>query len=216
MEGDIKMLIDLREVNTIWINLDSYLDNCKKMQEQLEKNEFKNHHRFSALSLEYIQKFIKTDFYGDACGLSHVTILENPNIGVPLLVLEDDAKITENFNPLIDVPPETDAIYLGTSAGNPEIKTRSYNDQYLRIANMYSTHAILYLTENFKKAVADVTKRYIFKERKPCDIGVASIQEKFNVLAVRTPFFVQGNDRQSNAKNEKITSRQLQDLNSIF
>jgi GR25 family glycosyltransferase involved in LPS biosynthesis len=147
--------------------------------------------------------------------MSHVKILETYN-DIPLLILEDDAKITKDFNPILEVPNDIDSVYVGTSSGNPYYMTKNYNDTFFRIGNVLSTHAVLYLSEKFKKAVAEVTKLFVYQYQKPVDIGVASILQHFKVLAPKKPYFVQADERNSNNKWEFITARPLENKNSMF
>jgi hypothetical protein len=209
------MIIDLREIPVVWINLDKDTENAKKMVDQFERYGFKNHIRFSGLTPDKIVPPVENNWYGFGCGMSHVKILETYK-DIPLLILEDDAKITNDFNPILEVPENIDGIYVGTSAGNPYYMTKRYNNDFLRIGNILSTHAVLYLSETFKKNVSDVTKLFVYHYKKPVDIGVASILQHFKVLAPNKPFFVQADDRESNNKWESITARPLEDRNSNF
>lgn len=209
------MIIDLREIPVVWINLDKDTENAKKMVDQFERYGFKNHIRFSGLTPDKIVPPVENNWYGFGCGMSHVKILETYK-DIPLLILEDDAKITEDFNPILEIPEEIDGVYVGTSAGNPYYMTKKYNKDFLRIGNILSTHAVLYLSEKFKNNVAHVTKLFVYQYKQPVDIGVASILQHFKVLAPNKPFFVQADDRDSNNKWESITARLLEDRNSNF
>lgn len=209
------MQIDLREILVVWINLDKDVENANLMVEQLEKHGFKNHARFPGLTPDKIDPPIENHWYGFGCGMSHVKILETFK-GIPLLILEDDAKITDCFNPIINIPDNADAIYLGTSSGNPAYMAKSYNDEYFRIGKVLSTHAVLYLTQEFKVNVAEVTKLFVYHYQQPVDIGVASTLERYKVYAPKCPYFIQSDERASNNKWEWITARPLQDRGSIF
>lgn len=209
------MQIDLREIPTVWINLDKDVENANTMVQQFEKYGFKNHIRFSGLTPDKIDPPIEKHWYGFGCGMSHVTILEKYK-DIPLLILEDDAKITDCFNPIIDIPEDADSVYLGTSSGNPAYMAKSYNDDYFRIGKVLSTHAVLYLTEAFKNNVAEITRLFVYHYQQPVDIGVASTLEHFKVYAPKCPYFIQADERQSNNKWEWITARPLQDKGSVF
>lgn len=209
------MKIDLREIPVIWINLDKDTDNAEKMVKQFNDYGFKNHIRFSGLTPDKIQPPPPSNWYGFGCGMSHVKILETYK-DLPILVLEDDAKITEDFNPIIEIPDEADGVYLGTSSGNQYYMAKRYNKDYLRIGNVLSTHAILYLDEVFKQSVIDVTKFFVYNLQRPVDIGVASILQHFKILTPNKPYFIQSDERDSNNKWEQITAKPLEDRNSIF
>lgn len=211
------MIIDLREIPVVWINLDKDVENAKQMEQQFKDHGFKNTIRFSGLTPDKIQPPPPQLWYGFGCGMSHVTILESYK-DLPLLILEDDAKITADFNPIIELPDNTtiDSVYIGTSSGNPYYMTKRYNNDFLRIGNILSTHAVLYLTEEFKQAVAHVTKLFVYQYNQPVDIGVASILQHYKVLAPNRPFFIQADSRTSNNKWECITARPLEDKQSKF
>lgn len=209
------MIIDLREILTVWINLDKDTENASKMLEQFDKYGFKNHIRFSGLTPDKIYPPVENHWYGFGCGMSHVSILESYK-ELPLLVLEDDAKITEDFDPIMEIPDEADAVYVGTSSGNPHYMAKKYNDKYFRIGNVLSTHAVLYLNDKFKQNVADVTKLFVYHYKQPVDIGVASTLQHYKVLSPFKPYFVQADERHSNNKWEFITARPLEDRQSIF
>jgi hypothetical protein len=209
------MQIDLREIPVVWINLDKDTENAKQMIDQFEKYGFKNHIRFSGLTPDKIDPPVENNWYGFGCGMSHVKILETYK-DIPLLILEDDAKITSDFNPIINVPDNSHGIYLGTSAGNPGYMAKSYDDDYYRIGRVLSTHAVLYLSESFKNSVAHVTKLFVYNFKRPVDIGVSSVLEHFKIYAPKKPYFVQSDDRNSNNKWEYITALPLQDKNSVF
>lgn len=209
------MIIDLREIPVVWINLDRDTDNAKKMVDQFNEYGFKQHIRFSGLTPDKIQPPPPSAWYGFGCGMSHVKILETYK-DIPLLILEDDAKITKDFNPILEIPEGVDSVYVGTSSGNPYYMAKEYNQNFFRIGNVLSTHAVLYLTEKFKTAVAEVTKMFVYQYQKPVDIGVASILQHFKVLAPKKPYFVQADERNSNNKWEYITAKPLENKNSVF
>lgn len=210
------MQLDLRELPVYWINLDKDTANASAMEAMLKEHGFKNSIRVPALRPSDIQPPPPSQFYGFACGMSHVSILEKHD-ELPYIVLEDDAKITADFKPVIDLPDTpVDAVYLGTSSGNPHYMASSINADYFRIGKVLSTHAILYLSTRFRRAVSSVTREMVYRYKQPVDIGVAHILENHMVLAPKMPYFVQADDRESNNKWGKITARPLQDRGSVF
>jgi hypothetical protein len=44
--------------------------------------------------------------------------LDDKNYSTPLLILEDDAEFSPNYNPILNIPDDSDGIYLGVSSGN--------------------------------------------------------------------------------------------------
>lgn len=210
------MIIDLRTIPTVWINLDSATGNAAVMNERFRQHRFDNTIRKSARKIDpppgtpqVIQHYV-------GCAQSHIDILEDTNYPCPLLILEDDSEFTENFHPMIEVPDDTDAVYLGVSSGNPHYLSKRANKYFMRVGKILATHAILYLNPEYRKMIAEIAKVFVYRLKVPFDNGCALIQERFNVLTPNKPFFVQANARQSANQWEDITSRPLVDKNSDF
>ena len=123
---------------------------------------------------------------------------------------------TDDFHAVIEVPDDTDAVYLGVSSGNPHYLTRPINKYFMRVGKILATHAILYLNEDYRKMIAEIAKVFAYKLKVPFDNGCSLIQERFNVLTPNKPFFVQSNARQSANQWESITSRPLVNKDSDF
>lgn len=141
------------------------------------------------------------------CGLSHLKVLRSTS-PLPLLVLEDDVGVSEAYSPLITVPDDTDAIWLGASTYGAVSLTDyvGFTDSLLldeaehgllRAHNLLTTHAILYLTDRFRKAAIDAITECIADLDWDPDRGLARIQSDYNVYAVREPPFFQAADLQS-------------------
>ena len=142
------------------------------------------------------------------CGLSHLKALRQSDSLRPTLVLEDDVAITEHFLSTLAIPDDADAIYLGTSAfGAIELidyvgfTSRVLADEapggLLRIYNLLAAHAILYLTDRYRRrAIEAIVESIIDRDWDP-DRGLAMIQADFNVYAPRHPAFYQAGALQS-------------------
>ena len=210
------MKIDLREIPVVWINLDSATENAKKMQERLDKYGFKNTHRQSGLVIPPPPGTDKSIAHYRGCGQTHINILDNQNYSTPLLVLEDDVEFVDNFNPVIDIPDNSDGVYLGVSHGNQYYQSCRYDENYLRIAGILAAHAILYVTPPFREAMSNVGKHCLNTLNRPWDIGTAMIQQHFKVYTPNVPLIYQSNDRDSANKWQELTDKGLQDRGSIF
>lgn len=131
----------------------------------------------------------------------------------PLLIIEDDAKVTENYKQSFTVPEGTDALYLGTSVyGRNHGQTlwggavaKSIDNDYCRVFNMLSMHAILYLSEEYKSHILELLNQ--FDGEGGVDDKIAESMDRFNVLACKKPMFYQ-NDGHS----ERATLTPLQTL----
>lgn len=210
------MVIDLRKIQTAWINLDSATVNAAAMEHRFREHRFERTFRKSACKIEPPPGTPDPIKHYIGCAQSHIDILEDSNYDCPLLILEDDAEFTPDFCPMISVPDDTDAVYLGISAGNPHYLSKKINNYYMRIGKVLATHAILYINPEYRKAVADIAKIFVYRLKTPFDNGCAMIQERFNVITPVTPFFVQADSRQSANRWESITARPLVDKNSEF
>ena len=169
------MIIDLREIPVVWINLDSATENAKKMEERFQKHGFKNTHRQSGLVIPPPPGTDKSIAHFKGCGQTHVNILDNQSFSTPLLVLEDDVEFVENFNPVIDVPDDSDGVYLGISHGNMYYQSCKKDENYLRIAGILAAHAILYVTPSFRQAMSNVGKYCLHTLSRPWEVGRAHV-----------------------------------------
>tara|TARA_Y100000034_G_scaffold133303_1_gene198406 strand:+ start:2134 stop:2784 length:651 start_codon:yes stop_codon:yes gene_type:complete len=203
------MKIDLRDVQCCWVNLDKDTDNAKAMVEQFEDIGLKNHKRLSARVVEPPPNTPKTIWHYRGCAQSHIDILDDKNNGMPLLILEDDAKITEEFNPIIEVPDSTDAVYLGTSHGDGNYLAMDIGGGFARIGKVFATHAILYLSDNYRKAVSETAKDFVYNHNTPFDLGCSILQTKNFVVAPHRPYFYQADERDSANKWENLTKTPL-------
>ena len=205
------MKIDIRDVKCCWVNLDKDKDNADAMVKQFDEIGIKNHERLSARVIEPPPDTPKTIWHYRGCAQSHIDILDdNKNNETPLLILEDDAKITEDFNPILEVPDNTDAIYLGTSHGDGNYLAMDIGGGFARIGKVFATHAILYLTDNYRKAVSETAKDFVYNHNTPFDLGCAMLQTRNFVVAPHKPYFYQADERDSANKWENLTRTPLQ------
>lgn len=185
--------IKLKDTRNILINLDrdpARLEDSTKVLNNLQIP----FERFSAI--EHTKGIV-------GCGLSHQKLLSEikPNT----LILEDDIGSTPaatNF--LLNIPEETDAVYLGVSnhgylnrpmgvAGS--VLAAQYDENYKRVFNMCSTHAILYLSQRYIDAAHDITTKCL-EQGAPFDLGLAALHRYFNILTPNDPYFYQTEQEQ--------------------
>jgi hypothetical protein len=142
------------------------------------------------------------------CGLSHLLALRQAKPLTPLLILEDDIEATDAFAPVIDVPDDADAVYLGTSlygavdivdyvGFTDMVAADPAGDLLVRVYNLLGTHAILYLSDRFRRASQDMILESMLERGWEHDKGMAKLQESFTVYALRRPMFVQADHLQS-------------------
>ena len=207
------MNIDIRNIKCRWVNLDSATSNAENMVKQFKNMGLKTHERFSAREIEPPPATPKTIWHYIGCGQSHIDILEMEDLKSPLLILEDDAKMTEHFYPIFEnIPDDTDAIYLGVSHGDGSYFAQDIGNNIAKISGVFATHAILYLTERYKQAVIDTAKDFVYNKNTPFDLGCAMLQKHFNVITPHLPFFYQADERTSANKWENLTRQPLRML----
>lgn len=183
------MKIDLRNFPTFYINMEEHTDRKNDMIKLGENVGFKNYSRFDAVSLPKHPR--------SGCAKSHHTILQNMN--EPTIILEDDCVI-KNDSYVIEIPDDTDALYLGLSGwGFLNSQSKLNNFEYERhekyqgiykINGMLATHAILYISPEYIEMAKRVAK-WSGDNDQHIDQGFALIQKYFNVYALKKPIFYQ-------------------------
>ncbi len=184
MEKSIK----LTDTKNLLINLDRAPERLEKSTKVLTDLEIP-FERFSAV--EHSQGII-------GCGLSHQKLLSEikPNT----LIMEDDiGSMPQAPNVLLDIPEEAHAVYLGVSnhgyINRPFgvadcVLAAQYSQKYKRVFNMCSTHAILYLSQDYIDAAHEMTTKCL-KEGRPFDLGLAALHRYFCILTPNEPYFYQ-------------------------
>ena len=210
------MIIDLREIQVVWINLDSAVENFKTMQERLGDNGFKFTYRKSARIIPAPEGTIASNAHYVGCAQSHIDILDDEKYSTPVLILEDDAEFSDVFSPVIDIPDDSDGIYLGVSSGNRGYQTKKHNKNYMRIGGVLATHAILYITPAFRQQMSKIAKHSIHHIKKPWDVGAAALQFYKKVYTPNIPYFYQSDNRESANKWQLFTDKSLEDRNSSY
>jgi hypothetical protein len=112
----------------------------------------------------------------------------------PVLILEDDVEFTGVSE--FDLVNGADAIYLGNSrsGGHPtenldykECVFEPYSNTQVRIRNMLATHAIVYISKEYKNEVIRVLSEWTGYN----DVAISRIQSSFKILANKRPSFFQ-------------------------
>tara|TARA_Y100000310_G_C20512986_1_gene729793 strand:- start:122 stop:811 length:690 start_codon:yes stop_codon:yes gene_type:complete len=205
------MKIDVRDVKCRWINLDSATESAKRMEKLLGSLGIKDHERLSARILPCPEGTRPSEKHYVGVGQSHIDCLKSVEGNLPALILEDDialSKVGETFfnskdhPPILEIPDDTDAIYLGISHGDGNYVAEDIGDGFARISRMLAAHAILYVSERYAKEVQHVAHRCIYEAHKPFDVGTYMIQEHFNIITPYKPFFYQKSYDEKEALND--------------
>ena len=197
------MNLDLRDVSAVYINLKKDVKKDFAMKALILDCGFKNTIRVEA---EYTPNSLA------GCSLSHYNALSE--IDPPFIVFEDDC-VVKNFNPNIEIPDDADAVYLGISSwgrmnshSGPFVQYEEVSDGLLRIYNMLSAHAILYLNHEYISLCKKISQQaYEIADHQ--DIGFAEIQRYYNVYAFDDPMFYQTS---SNGTDQPLSSYPTHEL----
>jgi hypothetical protein len=162
---------------------------------------------------------IKNDPVYVGCFYSQLAALKEALKGTfPFMILEDDCQINRIPMNLV-VPKGADAVYVGISAwgfnsqstGNLAVlnglQIEKKNSEFVKITNMLSSHAILYLNQNYVESLIESLEsnilgngihsqsgsilKYFGGNFLPCDVIMANQQSKGQVYALRNPIFYQ-------------------------
>lgn len=182
------MIVDLKNINVYILTIPQNSSTLQKLTSQLENKI--NFEVFYGISLPR----------PIGCDISLIKLWNK--VKLPALILEDDCCITNDFKSIIDVPDNSDAIYLGTSmwgVKNGESKLynfelEKYNSSFFKLNCMTSFHSVLFLTDRYLKCLIEIGKIYPIV-CKPDGMGIdyytAQEQHKYNIYGISRPFFYQ-------------------------
>jgi hypothetical protein len=203
------MNLDLREIPFYYINLDDAVERKNKIEGHLTALGIKNFTRIDAIRHS-----------NGAAGTprSMMKVLEIAEKSTtPFVLLEDDVEV-KRWNPIIEIPDDADAFYLGISGwgrmnshSGPFVQWEKVNDTTLQIYNMLSGHAIMYISKRY----IDLAKRICYNAgyniEDHVDIGFAEVQRWHNVYAFDDPYFYQT----SSEGNRTVTYHPLSKQQSL-
>ena len=184
------MLKDISNIKTVFICPDhneKYNQRKEHMINLLTKIGIKNFSHYKS----------NTNIYPRCLIEANIDILEQNMNDEPILILEDDVEWTgiSVFEPL-----NCDAIYLGLSrcggsrTSNTDLGVDSSvfqlieSNSQLRVINMLSAHAIIYISRKYKQDIVEQLKNNLDVYN---DIIISRIQSNFMILANKIPLFYQ-------------------------
>jgi len=140
-----------------------------------------------------------------------ITVLEANMDDDPILILEDDVEWTGLHH--FDLNPGVDCVYLGLSrcggsayhnADDGSSLFAEYSSTQVKVINMLSAHAVVYISKQYKQAVVDELKNRISWH---ADVLMSRIQKNFIVLANKNPIFYQGSGFGNEKSNVEIMTK---------
>ena len=116
----------------------------------------------------------------------------------PFVILEDDAKKYRPFPENIEIPKDTDILYIGISAYgriqgrtiNYEVRYTPINTEIARVYNMLSSHGLLICSSAGLLAVQKCLLEDFSRDRN-YDICLAEVQPYYQVYALMCPLVYQ-------------------------
>ena len=201
------MNLDLRDIPVLYINMDKDVEKRERIENHIDRLGFKTKIRVPGV--------VHRDGPLAGCALAQYNALYE--VDPPFIILEDDATPFD-YNPIISIPDDADALYLGISSwgrmnshSGPFVQWEYYFKEVdinlLRVYNMLSTHAILYLNPEY----ISVCKKIAYHHQEineHVDIGFTDIQKYYNVYAFNQPLFYQTS---SNGTDQKLSSYPTQE-----
>ena len=196
------MNLDLRDIPVVYINMDKDVDKRKRIENHIDQLGFKTKIRVPGV--------VHQDGPLAGCALAQYNALNE--IDPPFIILEDDATPFE-YDPIISIPDDTDALYLGISSwgrmnshSGPFVQWEYYFKEVdinlLIVYNMLSTHAILYLNPEYISVCKKIAYHH-HEINEHVDIGFTDVQKYYNVYAFNQPLFYQTS---SNGTDQKLSS----------
>ena len=185
------MKIDLRKIPAIYMNLEHHVEKNENMHNMLSKMGFE--------TIVRTEGVLDNENSVAGCSKAHHKALSS--FKAPFILFEDDCLVFEdNFQPIVELPDDADALYLGISSWG---RMNGHDGQYvqydefeehpnlLRIYNMLGGHSVVYLNDFYREMCAKVAYHagYVIKNYQ--DIGFAEIQRFFNVYSLNNPIFYQ-------------------------
>jgi hypothetical protein len=184
----------LREIRVIYISPDhnqKYHERKVHTEELLKSLGFQNVTHFKSSHEKYPFCLMK----------AFVDILSQNLNDEPLLIVEDDIEKSQWYSDNIEWPANADAFYLGFSkcGGHPRInkdlgpsKVVVETESRIRIENMLTTHAIVYISKRYKQAVINALKPFIQRNIPyHSDVLISRCQKAYNVYGPKAPYFYQ-------------------------
>ena len=194
-------------------NIYYYFLTCNnKIRKEHIKNEFKNFKLVEVNPIMNIDK-IKSGATGFSRILDLACINQYRNKPFqPFVIFEDDVKKFDDFPLEIEIPNDTDILYIGLSTWgmtdkeygvNNSVCFKNIDDNIIRLYNMLSLHGIIVCSTRGLLTLQKCLFEDYFKNQ-PWDISITQIQPYLNIYALKKPLVFQYKKLQGKQKYTKI------------
>ena len=204
------MNLDLREVPFYYINLDDAVERRERTESQLKELGIKTIVRVDAIRHSY-------GAAGTPRSMQKALELASMVGNTPFVLMEDDVAV-KRFDPIIEIPDDADAFYLGISGwgrmnshSGPFVQWERVSDDILRTYNMLSGHAVMYISDRYIDLAKRICYHAGYNIEDHVDIGFAEVQRWHNVYALDDPYFYQT----SSDGNQRVTVTPLSQQQSL-
>jgi len=196
------MLLNLSSINSYWLTCQKSQSRWIEMHDTLKK---------ANITSVMLDGEITTPYTIGVAKNHRDALLKSED--KPVIILEDDARLTSNIITEISIPENTDAVYLGTSLYGRILNqtilkgviAASHNDNLLKLINMLSLHAVIYISQKYKLFVINILNDFIKNPQGGMDDLLGTKLHYFNVYALRKPLFYQKDGHSEFATNTPIT-----------
>lgn len=119
----------------------------------------------------------------------------------PFVCLEDDVKKYREFPEYLEIPDDTDLLYIGLSIFGKLVNTNegiydkviydNVNDDIIKLYNMLSSHGIIVCSNSGLLALQKSLLEDYYTDTVGYDVTLAKIQPFYNIYALRKPLVYQ-------------------------
>lgn len=204
------MIIDLRQCDTRYINLDAAVDRNKMFLNVIKQLDLKTPLRIPGILSKH------KNFYFAELSEAYFNALSSITKGVPTIIFEDDAVPLDNYNNLINIPDDADAVYLGASTYGyngltPENRMQQEGKNILlqpkrvpgypnvyKINNALATHSVLYITNRAVDLAKQIAQKSFTTQPSHIDFALTEMQDTLNVYIVGPLFYQYSYEQEKN------------------
>lgn len=198
------------------INLDNikcYFLTCNELKKQSIKNEFSKYNLVEVNPIMGISKF-RSGVTGFLRIINKsIQKQKEKNTFEPFIILEDDVKKYRDFPNELEIPDDSDILYIGLSdwgiksnknIGEPGVvKYTIINNDIIKIYNMLATHGLLICSiQGLFILQQCLMEDYMYDRH--YDLSICQIQPYYNIYALKKPLVYQGSylDKNNNIQNK--------------